>query len=165
MGIMPTKAELALEQSQQGVSYEVSVSIEGVDERKRIVRIKGEKKEDLYTTLGRNWISTCLYRLSHSEIVDIEKVAVRSSLWLPNNKCALIDSQAVIKSPTHYPCDNCQNIRVILFSTHSDDGSPSRVNIKQLCDAPVTRTASAAVKSCQGDSFEFYLITYSTYTD
>nr|GEW60733.1 hypothetical protein [Tanacetum cinerariifolium] len=32
MGIMPTKAELALEQSQQGVSYEVSVSIEGVEE-------------------------------------------------------------------------------------------------------------------------------------
>ncbi|GJY77094.1 retrotransposon protein, partial [Tanacetum coccineum] len=35
--------------------------------------------------------STRFYRLSHSEIVDIEKVAVRSSLRLPNNKCALID--------------------------------------------------------------------------
>ncbi|GJS85399.1 hypothetical protein Tco_0751940 [Tanacetum coccineum] len=32
MGIMSTEAELALEQSQQGVSYEVSVSIEGVEE-------------------------------------------------------------------------------------------------------------------------------------
>ncbi|GJS64010.1 retrovirus-related pol polyprotein from transposon TNT 1-94 [Tanacetum coccineum] len=32
MGIMPTEVELALEQSQQGVSYEVSVSIEGVEE-------------------------------------------------------------------------------------------------------------------------------------
>ncbi|GJR64246.1 hypothetical protein Tco_0010311 [Tanacetum coccineum] len=32
MGIMPTEAELALEQSQYGVSYEVSVSIEGVEE-------------------------------------------------------------------------------------------------------------------------------------
>ncbi|GJY97043.1 putative reverse transcriptase domain-containing protein [Tanacetum coccineum] len=31
--------------------------------------------------------STHFYRLSHSEIVDIEKVAVRSSLRLPNNKC------------------------------------------------------------------------------
>ncbi|GKC04676.1 hypothetical protein Tco_0996286, partial [Tanacetum coccineum] len=49
MGIIPTEAELALEQSQQGVSYEVS------------------------------------------------------------------------------------NIRVILFSIHSDDGNPSRVNIKQIC--------------------------------
>ncbi|GJR33058.1 putative ribonuclease H-like domain-containing protein [Tanacetum coccineum] len=32
-------------------------------------------------------------------------------------------------------------------------------------DAPVTRTASAAAKPCQGDSFEFYLITGSIYTD
>nr|GEY15398.1 retrovirus-related Pol polyprotein from transposon TNT 1-94 [Tanacetum cinerariifolium] len=31
--------------------------------------------------------STRFYQLSHSEIVDIEKVAVRSSLRLPNNKC------------------------------------------------------------------------------
>ncbi|GKA99752.1 hypothetical protein Tco_0827746 [Tanacetum coccineum] len=35
--------------------------------------------------------STRFYRLSHSEIVDIEKVAVCSSLRLPNNKCALIE--------------------------------------------------------------------------
>ncbi|GJT44839.1 hypothetical protein Tco_0953554 [Tanacetum coccineum] len=56
-----------------------------------------------------SWRSTRFYRLSYSEIVDIEK------------------------SPTHYPCDNCQNIRVILFSIRSDDGNPSSVNIKQLC--------------------------------
>ncbi|GJZ91882.1 hypothetical protein Tco_0663947 [Tanacetum coccineum] len=46
---MPTEMELTLEQTQQGVSYEVSVSIEGVEELKRNVRIKGEKKEALYT--------------------------------------------------------------------------------------------------------------------
>ncbi|GJY34081.1 hypothetical protein Tco_0418550 [Tanacetum coccineum] len=32
---------------------------------------------------------------------------------------------------------------------------------KETIDAPVTRTASAAAKPCQGDSFEFYLITGS----
>ncbi|GJU06218.1 hypothetical protein Tco_1122648, partial [Tanacetum coccineum] len=32
MGIMPTKIELTLEQSQQGVSNDVLVSIEGVEE-------------------------------------------------------------------------------------------------------------------------------------
>ncbi|GJZ57474.1 retrovirus-related pol polyprotein from transposon TNT 1-94 [Tanacetum coccineum] len=37
-----------------GTSHEVSVSTEGVEEWKRIVRIKGEKKEALHTTLGRN---------------------------------------------------------------------------------------------------------------
>nr|GFA12284.1 hypothetical protein [Tanacetum cinerariifolium] len=42
--------ELELEQSQQGSSHEVSVSTEWVEELKRIVRIKGVKKEALHTT-------------------------------------------------------------------------------------------------------------------
>nr|GEY35854.1 hypothetical protein [Tanacetum cinerariifolium] len=41
--------ELVLEQTQQGSSYEVSVSAEGVEELKRKVKIKGEKKEALLT--------------------------------------------------------------------------------------------------------------------
>nr|GEV12927.1 hypothetical protein [Tanacetum cinerariifolium] len=46
---MPTKIELALEQSQQDVSNDVLVSIEGVEELKRNVWIKGVKKEALPT--------------------------------------------------------------------------------------------------------------------
>ncbi|GJQ89963.1 hypothetical protein Tco_0001102 [Tanacetum coccineum] len=49
-GRMPTKIELTLEQSQQGVSNDVLVSIEGVEELKRNVWIKGLKKEALHTT-------------------------------------------------------------------------------------------------------------------
>ncbi|GJV05520.1 hypothetical protein Tco_1343176 [Tanacetum coccineum] len=41
--------ELVLEQTQQGTSHEVSVSLEGVKELKRKVKIKGEKKEALLT--------------------------------------------------------------------------------------------------------------------
>nr|GEV56711.1 hypothetical protein [Tanacetum cinerariifolium] len=48
-GRMPTKIELTLVQSQQGVSNDVLVSIEGVEELKRNVWIKGEKKEALPT--------------------------------------------------------------------------------------------------------------------
>nr|GEW21972.1 hypothetical protein [Tanacetum cinerariifolium] len=48
-GIVPTEMELVLEQTQQGTSYEVSVSVEGVEELKRKVKIKGEKKEALFT--------------------------------------------------------------------------------------------------------------------
>ncbi|GJY94978.1 reverse transcriptase domain-containing protein [Tanacetum coccineum] len=48
-GIMPTKIELTLEQSQQGVSNDVLVRIEGVEELKRNVWIKGVKKEALHT--------------------------------------------------------------------------------------------------------------------
>nr|GEY19795.1 uncharacterized mitochondrial protein AtMg00810-like [Tanacetum cinerariifolium] len=57
--------ELELEQTQQGSSHEVSVSTEGVEELKRIR-------------------STYFYWLSHSEIVDIEKVVFHSSLRVPN---------------------------------------------------------------------------------
>nr|GEW07664.1 Gag-Pol polyprotein [Tanacetum cinerariifolium] len=43
-GRMPTKIELTLEQSQQGASNDVLVSIEGVEELKRNVWIKGKNK-------------------------------------------------------------------------------------------------------------------------
>ncbi|GKA76875.1 hypothetical protein Tco_0783336 [Tanacetum coccineum] len=46
---MQTKTELTLEQTQQGVSDEVLVSIKGVEELKRKVKIKGEKKKALFT--------------------------------------------------------------------------------------------------------------------
>ena len=43
-GEVPTEIELGLEQTQQGSSDEVSVSIEGVEELKRNEMRKGEKK-------------------------------------------------------------------------------------------------------------------------
>nr|GFB28230.1 hypothetical protein [Tanacetum cinerariifolium] len=46
---VPTEMELVLEQNQQGTSYEVSVSTKVVEELKRKVKIKGEKKEALLT--------------------------------------------------------------------------------------------------------------------
>nr|GEZ14149.1 hypothetical protein [Tanacetum cinerariifolium] len=49
-GIMPTNIELTLEQSQQGVSNDVLVSIEGVEELKRNAWLKGEKKAALQTS-------------------------------------------------------------------------------------------------------------------
>nr|GEX45077.1 reverse transcriptase domain-containing protein [Tanacetum cinerariifolium] len=55
---MPTNIELTLEQSQQGVSNDVLVSIEEVEELKRNVWIKGENKEALHYTLGRNRVNT-----------------------------------------------------------------------------------------------------------
>nr|GFA76162.1 hypothetical protein [Tanacetum cinerariifolium] len=72
---------------------------------------------------------THFYRLSHSELVDIEKVAVCSSLRLPKSKRTIesrdkrsskvislghysillassytVKSKAYFKCPTHYPC-------------------------------------------------------------
>ncbi|GKA22998.1 hypothetical protein Tco_0708960 [Tanacetum coccineum] len=48
-GRVQTEMELVLEQTQQGTSYEVSVSAEGVEELKRKVKIKSEKKEAILT--------------------------------------------------------------------------------------------------------------------
>nr|GEY95447.1 Gag-Pol polyprotein [Tanacetum cinerariifolium] len=53
-----TKIELTLKQSQQGVSNDVLVSIEGVEELKRNVWIKGENKAALHYTLGINRVNT-----------------------------------------------------------------------------------------------------------
>ncbi|GJU73781.1 hypothetical protein Tco_1265186 [Tanacetum coccineum] len=48
-GKVPTEMELGLEFTQQGSSHELSVSTEGVEELKGIVKIKGVKKETLHT--------------------------------------------------------------------------------------------------------------------
>nr|GEW29301.1 hypothetical protein [Tanacetum cinerariifolium] len=48
-GKVSTEMELVLEQTQQGTSHEVLVSTEGVEELKRKVKIKGEKKEAILT--------------------------------------------------------------------------------------------------------------------
>nr|GEW28677.1 hypothetical protein [Tanacetum cinerariifolium] len=61
LGRVPTEMELILEHTQQGISYEVSVSTEWVEELKRNDKIKGVKKEALLT-LGRNRVNTYAVR-------------------------------------------------------------------------------------------------------
>ncbi|GJS80085.1 hypothetical protein Tco_0729966 [Tanacetum coccineum] len=97
-GIMPTKIELTLEQSQQGVSNNVLVSIEGVEELKRNVWIKGLKKKPS-THFRQKPGQYIIYQIHKDEFC----------------------SQAVNKSPTHYLCDFSRTFRVILFSIHSDE--------------------------------------------
>ncbi|GJY45425.1 hypothetical protein Tco_0434488 [Tanacetum coccineum] len=70
-GKVPTKKELVLEQTQQGTSYEVLVSAEGVEELKRKVKIKGEKKEALLTLRQKPGEYICCQE-SQKMITDIE---------------------------------------------------------------------------------------------
>ncbi|GKC15584.1 hypothetical protein Tco_1012366 [Tanacetum coccineum] len=80
---MPTEMELTLEQTQQGVSYEVSVfsDIEDShgpsDAMHNPLATQGLSTDSCFISHGDY---TYFYRLSHSELVDIEKVAVCSSL-------------------------------------------------------------------------------------
>ncbi|GJZ26151.1 hypothetical protein Tco_0570404 [Tanacetum coccineum] len=76
MGKVPTEMEIVLEQTQQGTSYEVLVSVEGVEELKRKVKIKGEKKEAIFTLRQKPGDSNISHHFSSGS--GIEKVAVCS---------------------------------------------------------------------------------------
>ncbi|GJU12506.1 hypothetical protein Tco_1134902 [Tanacetum coccineum] len=93
-GKVPTEMELGLEFTQQGSSHELSVSTEGVEELKGIVKIKGVKKEALHSL--------------RQKPVDIEQVAVSSSLRLLEPK-RTIESRAKRSSinlvRTQHPSD------------------------------------------------------------
>ncbi|GJW76315.1 putative reverse transcriptase domain-containing protein [Tanacetum coccineum] len=81
-GKVPTEMELVLEQTQQGTSYEVSVSTEGVEELKRKVKIKGEKKEALLTL-----------RQKSERQSDTQVITVKMEILLePTSNKLLVDS-------------------------------------------------------------------------
>ncbi|GJV22768.1 hypothetical protein Tco_1375463 [Tanacetum coccineum] len=105
-GRMPTKIELTLEQSQQGVSNDVLVSIEGVEELKRNVWIKGVKKEALHTTyIGINTYSCQITGCS----ADIEVAS-----WTHCYQESFALSLVILKY-----------IQDILLSIHNDEWNPA----------------------------------------
>ncbi|GJS03780.1 hypothetical protein Tco_0320288 [Tanacetum coccineum] len=74
--------ELVLEQTQQGTSYEVSISAEGVEKIKRKVKIKGEKKEALLTFSQKS---------EHQS--DTQLITVKMEILLePTSNKLLVDS-------------------------------------------------------------------------
>ncbi|GJS73232.1 putative zinc finger, CCHC-type containing protein [Tanacetum coccineum] len=134
VGRMPTKIELTLEQSQQGVSNDVLVSIEGVEELKRNVWIKGEKEMKPPLNLGKKTGS--IHMLFRITMVFAE---LKRHSWHY--------SQVVNKSPTHYPCDSARTFRVILFSIHNDEWKSF-----QCHHQTALRSYALSWKPCQGDS-------------
>nr|GFA01913.1 hypothetical protein [Tanacetum cinerariifolium] len=90
-GIVMTEMELVLEQTQQGLSYEVSVGAEGVEELKRKVNIKGEKKEALLTLRQKP------ERFNNSAGNTIKEILLK--LNLPDHRSILTDSNV---TPTKY---------------------------------------------------------------
>ncbi|GKE61305.1 hypothetical protein Tco_1511672, partial [Tanacetum coccineum] len=77
--------ELILEQTQQGISHEGSISTEGVEELKRKVKIKGEKKEALLTLRQK------LERFDTSAGNPVKEILLK--LNLPDHMLFLTDSK------------------------------------------------------------------------
>ncbi|GJX45304.1 hypothetical protein Tco_0261980 [Tanacetum coccineum] len=104
---------------------------------------------------------TYFYRLSYSELVDIEKnirvisFTIKIEILLePTSNKHMVASDTLIDFRIDF---SIQSVRLRLAG--------SLIPCCLLWDALVMRTASAAAKPCQRDSLEFYLITGSTPDD
>ncbi|GJY56165.1 hypothetical protein Tco_0455280 [Tanacetum coccineum] len=97
--------ELVLEQTQQGISYEVSVSAEGVQELNRKVKIKGEKKEALLTirfnTLAENPVKDILLKLNipdHRSILTDSKEHIKMEVKQRSVKVKELQDKRILKA-------------------------------------------------------------------
>nr|GEU52690.1 hypothetical protein [Tanacetum cinerariifolium] len=108
-GRMQTKIELTLEQSQQGVSNDVLVSIEGVEELKRNVWIKGENKVSLHYTSGKNRVNTSAIGFHKGEfcIRDLQHPRLR------NNRDAHLDYLMHLKESVETIRDIVEEAKVV----------------------------------------------------
>ncbi|GKA93463.1 putative ribonuclease H-like domain-containing protein [Tanacetum coccineum] len=66
---------------------------------------------------------------------------------MTNTYCTSLSSQAVNKSPTHYPCDSTRTFRVILFSIHNDEWKSFQCHHQTTLRRPY----ALSWKPCQGD--------------
>nr|GFC68918.1 hypothetical protein [Tanacetum cinerariifolium] len=135
-GRVPTEKELELEHTQQGSSYEVLKHLLLSDIEDSVMDPVTHKFNPSSHSRSLNRLLfhfsrsfTHFYRLSHSELVDIEKVAVCSSLRSLKPKRTIeskakrsskiislghysimlasshtVESKTDVKSPTHHPC-------------------------------------------------------------
>ncbi|GJT05076.1 hypothetical protein Tco_0839538 [Tanacetum coccineum] len=139
-GRMPTKIELTLEQSQQGVSNDVLITM-----------LIADIEDDIMDP-----VMQCTTLPSHSGFSQKKLVSVVTEIHTTSidflrrvmiNMGIGDSSQAVNKSPTHYPCDSARTFRVILFSIHNDEWKSF-----QCHHQTALRSYALSWKPCQGDS-------------
>ncbi|GJY26064.1 DNA-directed DNA polymerase [Tanacetum coccineum] len=119
-----------------------------------------------------SWRSTHFYRLSHSELDDIEKVALCSSLRLLKTKCARLIKilrvlRIILEVLPEHPSDTkvlTMKMEILLEPTSNKllwifNSLVHSLRALSTLRRSGLRTASATAKPCQGDSLEFYLIT------
>ncbi|GJR50689.1 hypothetical protein Tco_1401210 [Tanacetum coccineum] len=89
-------------------------------------------------------------RTSRTRAMNCSRSKLSSKVGSHANKTAYSrqDSQAVNKSPTHYPCDSARTFRVILFSIHNDEWKSFQCHHQTALRRPY----ALSWKPCQGDS-------------
>nr|GEY59730.1 hypothetical protein [Tanacetum cinerariifolium] len=119
---MPTKIELTLEQLQQGVSNDVLVGIEGVEELKRNVWIKGENNAALHYTLrqkpGGSQLQPPITKTKSAQINVRRSYALSwkpcqgDSLNLPDHRYKVSVAASFQRSRIHKPHAHTQAFKV-----------------------------------------------------
>ncbi|GJT37507.1 hypothetical protein Tco_0937372 [Tanacetum coccineum] len=79
---------------------------------------------------------------------SMRRIFLTRCIDLPINFLTPSYSQAVNKSPTHYPCDSARTFRVILFSIHNDEWKSFQCHHQTALRRPY----ALSWKPCQGDS-------------
>ncbi|GJX37339.1 hypothetical protein Tco_0250642 [Tanacetum coccineum] len=129
-GRMPTKIELTLEQSQQGVSNDVL----------EITMLIVDIEDDIMDP-----VMQCTTLPSHSGFSQKKPVSFVTEIHTTSIDFLTL---TVNKSPTHYPCDSARTFRVILFSIHNDEWKSFQCHHQTALRRPY----ALSWKPCQGDS-------------
>ncbi|GJV90975.1 hypothetical protein Tco_1538788 [Tanacetum coccineum] len=113
---------------------------------------KGSKERSPPHNLGRNRVNTYAVRITML-IADIEDDIIDPVMQCTTFQAISVSltgifSQAVNKSPTHYPCDSARTFRVILFSIHNDEWKSFQCHHQTALRRPY----ALSWKPCQGDS-------------
>nr|GEY57466.1 hypothetical protein [Tanacetum cinerariifolium] len=145
---MPTKIELTLEQSQQGVSNDVLVTIEGVEELKRNVWIKGEKKESLPTLKAE---TESIHMLSVFAKADpgIAEAQTKQTIITHNAAYQANDLDAYDTD-----CDEINTAKVVLMANLSHYGSD---DLAQKTNAIVLHDSEVTLRLAKESGFKMLL--------
>ncbi|GJV85457.1 hypothetical protein Tco_1525355 [Tanacetum coccineum] len=128
-GRMPTKIELTLEQSQQGVSNDVLGEVNPVHAYYNGSCTSKDNEDPSWSTSFK----TRRTQKTSSALEDFISV-----VFIPDRNI----------SPTHYPCDSARTFRVILFSIHNDEWKSFQCHHQTALRRPY----ALSWKPYQGDS-------------
>ncbi|GJW11762.1 integrase, catalytic region, zinc finger, CCHC-type containing protein [Tanacetum coccineum] len=167
-GIVPTEMELVLEYTQQGASHEVSIEMDYPVPAESMCSIHNASEHDITLVFDGNPVvqasnglgrihkdgdGDALFQLKSDSLPHAHAQTTKTYYKHQDSRIMKAqelktNSQAVNKSPTHYPCDSARTFRVILFSIHNDEWKSFQCHHQTALRRPY----ALSWKPCQGDS-------------